>query len=503
MKNVRLQAFLANPKFILTLILVVFFLKGVFLATLSPIFDGQDEARHYDTIQYFAEPKNAVSDAEKNTRKNDNALWDKDNFDTYNFSEEIQKTATATNTNIIRGEIFNTIIFANSFDGQNEAAINSKTWKPYNYYTQPDIASSNSLYHRVASDMEKLFAGQNILVRFYLIRIFSVLLGTLAVLFCYLTAKTIGFSAKHSLLLAAILSFQPKFSMYLMNINYDVLLIPMFFLFTFSGVLALKKGLNWKSLALLVGSTAVAIMTKPTGYMLAVIFVALITYLLYEKVKLQNKRFRYGVYGICFFTFLFVAFYLYSHFLVTNNSLGKTMGSIGTYISQTITFGKFVMPSSTYWGNLSWTNSWILNNATDFIFILETTALVGLGLLLFSKKPYPNFLPAKKYVVFLIGMIVALQLGIRTADWHVFSQIGGMKMSLGTPGRYFLPNLGAHIILVFTGLGALFEWIFSAIGGSATDGRKYFDYSLIIGLILMFAFMLYLIFDTIILRFYL
>ena len=66
-----------------------------------------------------------------------------------------------------------------------------------------------------------------------------------------------------------------------------------------------------------------------------------------------------------------------------------------------------------------------------------------------------DFLPKKKYVLFLIGMVVALELGIRVADWHVFSGSGSMKYSLGTPGRYFLPNLEAQIILIATGLGAL------------------------------------------------
>jgi hypothetical protein len=493
----RLLSFLKDPKIILALILSVFFLKGVFLTTIQPIFGGQDEARHYNTVQYLAEPKDAVSKTEKIQKKNDWDTREKDDFKTYNFSEEIQKTAGATNTDVLRGDSFNTIIFSDSFDGKNESEINAKTWKPYNYYSEPDIAGvGDSLYHKTASQIERFFANQNILVRFYLIRIFSVFLGTLAVFFCYLTAKTIGFSTKASLILTTVLSFQPKFSLYFTNINYDVLLIPMFFLFTYAGALALKKGLDWKNFALLLGSMTVAILTKPTGYILAVIFITLITYLLYEKVKLQNKRFRYSIYGACLFAFLFVAYYLYSHFLVSNASLGKTIGSIIDYISRNITFGKFIMPSDTYWGTLSWVNSWTLANVTNLIFVIETIAIIGLAILLFSKKfsqNYPAFLPTRKYILFLIGMIVALQLGIRTADWNVFSQIGGMKMSLGTPGRYFLPNLSAHIILIFTGLGAILAYF---------KKDQYFETVLLASLILMFSLTTYLTFDAIILRFY-
>lgn len=487
MQNNRFLTFLKDLGFIFILILTVFFLKGVFLSTIQPIFVGQDEARHYNTIQYLAEPENAVPEAEKDPRPNYDALRDKDDFSTYNYSEEIQKTAAATNTDLLRSNIYNTIIFSENYDGRSESVINSKVWKPYNYYTEPDTAGTGSLYHKIVSQLERLFTDQTILVRFYLIRIFSVLLGTLAVLLTYLTAKTIGFSAKISLILTTILSFQPKLSLYSTNINYDALLIPMFFLFSYAGALTLKKGLNWKNLTLLLGSMVVAIQTKPTGYILVVIFVGLISYLLYEKVRSRNRRFRYSIYSGCFLVFLSVAFYLYSHFLANAHSLG-------IYISKTITFSNFVLPSPTYWGTLSWANSPLLNNATDPIFVIETLALIGLCLLLFSRKftlEYPDFLPAKKYILFLIGMIVVLQLGIRTADWTVFSRIG--TLDLGTPGRYFLPNLSAHILLVGAGLGAILAYF---------KKERYFAPALLTLLILMFSLMMYLIFDVIILRFY-
>ncbi len=495
MNSVRFLAFLKDSRFILILVLSVFFLKGVFLAAIQPIFVGQDEARHYDTVQYLAEPEGAVTEAKKIQKKNNELLRDKDNFDTYNFSEEIQKTADATDTDILRGELYNTILFSDSSEGVNESAINAKIWKPYNYYSQPDIAGTTSLYHKTASQIEKLFSGQDILVRFYLVRIFSVLLATLAVYLCYLTAKTAGFSSKVSLILTAILSFQPKFSLYSTNINYDALLIPSFFLFTYAGVLTLKQGLNWKTLTLILGSMFIATQTKGTGYVLMAIFFALIAYLLYEKIKSQSKKIRYGIYGACVFTFLIIISFLFTH-LFGASSLWKATDSLGEYISKTITFNRFILPSPTYWGTLSWVNSWLLSNVTNIIFVIETIAIVGLGMLLFSKKlslKYPDFLPARKYIVFLIGMIVALQIGIRTADWSVFSQIGGMKMSLGTPGRYFLPNLVSHILLLGTGLGAILAWF---------KKERYFEPTLLAILIGMFSLMMYLIFNVIILRFY-
>ena len=493
MKNNRFMTFLKNPKVILVSILIVFFFKGVFLVAIQPIFGGQDEARHYDTVQYLAEPIGAVSSSEK--RKND-AIRNKDDLNTYSFSDEIKKTSEATDTDILRGDIYNTIAFSDSSSGINEPAIDAKTWKPYNYYTEPEIAGKTSLYHKVAAQIETLLSDQTILVRFYLLRIFSVLLGTLAVLFAYLTARTIGFSTRVSLIVTALLSFQPKFSLYFTNINYDVLLIPMFFLFTYAGARTLKSGLNWKNLALLILAMTVATQTKATGYILVVVFMALIAYVLYEKVRTRSQNFRSTVFGGTLLVVLLAIVTLYNHFLAGGTSLGQALGSIPGYLQKTITFGKFILPSGTYWGTLSWTRSFVVDNATNIIFVIESIALIGLAMLLFSKKftrAYPAFLPAKKYLFFLIGMIVALELGVRTADWSTFSRFGGMKLSLGTPGRYFLPNLSAHILLVATGLGAVLAHF---------KKEKYFETTLLAGLILMFALTTYLTFNAIILRFY-
>lgn len=467
------------------------------MIAVQPIFEGQDEARHYNTIQYLAEEQNILVNAQKNERLNDIETRDKDNFDTYNFTEEIQKTAVATDVNILRSDSFNTAVFSNLSEGIHESLVNSRIWKSHNTYTEPDIAEGGrSLYHKIFSRIEGILTEYSILIRFYFLRIISVILGTFAVFICYSIAKNIGFSSKVSLILTALLSFQPKFSIYLTGISYDTLLIPMFFLFTYSSVRTLKEGPTWKNFALLIGSMVIAIETKPTGYILVVPFITLVTYLLYEKVRLQKKSLQYSVYAFCLFLFISVVFYFSSHFLESNLSLSNQINSIGNYLSKTLTFGKFIMPSDTYWGILGWTNNAFLWTVPWGILLLELLALFGLGLLFFSKtfsQSYPSFLPAKKYIIFLIGMIVALQLGVRTADWHGFSQIGSMKFGLGTPGRYFLPNLSAHILLMATGLGALLAY---------TKKERYFETILLGLLILMFSLMIYLTFNALILRFY-
>ena len=170
------------------------------------------------------------------------------------------------------------------------------------------------------------------------------------------------------------------------------------------------------------------------------------------------------------------------------NNLSETIRSLGNYLSESLTFGRFALSSRTYWGSLSWDSNFIDKNFTDFILGVQTLSAIGVIWFLFSKKKL-EFLPEKKYVIFLLGMIFSLQLGIRMADWKIFIDSGALE--LGTPGRYFLPNLVSHIILVFVGLGMLFR------------KENYFKNILLGGLILMLSFSMYLIFNVIVPRYYL
>jgi hypothetical protein len=480
MHSTNLSNFYKSPKVILALILSAFFLKGVFLVSSYPIFGGQDESRHYSTIQYLTEPKKKDWELKKMPDKHD-----EDNLETYGFSEEIQKTATATDTNIIRGELFNTINFSDDYVKKNEASINSLQWKPYNFSLKPEIVPS-SIYHPAISKIEKLLSSQSILTRFYFIRIISVMLGALAVFFFYLTAKTIGFSEKNSLLLTAIIAFQPKFSSYGTYITYDALLIPLFFLFTLAVVMALKNGLNWKNFVLLLFSATLGFLTKLTGLVLLAVFASLIAYFLYQKVTTKSKSIRYATYVFCMLIFIFLATYadIGNYLSSTGKSPTQIFNSLNNYLDKSFTPGRFALSARTYWN--------VPDEAISLIKWLEIISLTGLGFFFFSKKIKFDFLPEKKYIVFFVLMILALQLEIRAADWSMFSRSG--TLDLGTPGRYFLPNLGAHIILVFTGLGVIFAFF---------KRENYFEKSLIIGLLSMFYFSLYLLFNGLILRYYL
>lgn len=493
----RLPTILTSPTFLLVLLLITFFSKGVFLTVIQPIFTGQDEARHYNSIQLIVTPSSVSPEGVYPPIEKQN----KDDLSTYRFSEEIRETARATDSHLLRANNFNTMYFSDSREGLRESEIDSSSWSKMNYAYgnySPDAVRNTVFYHQLASMFERAFSDESIFTRFYLIRIFSALLGTLAIFLAYLTARTIGFSSTTSLITTALIAFQPKFSLYSSQINYDTLLIPLFFLFTYATARVVRSGFTSINLALLIGAILPAILTKATGALLSVVLLCLILAWAYPKfTQLHNRRLRFTFIGALLLLSLGSIVFLYQHFYGAEGSLVQKLSTLPTYLSKTLTWNKVIWPSETYWGMIGWTKSGVMQYATTLIFIIEWAAVAGLTLLFFAKclkENYPSFLPTKKQLLFLIIMMAVLQIGVRFADWNVYVSLDEkMSMSLGTPGRYFLPALLVHILLITSGLGALLAYF---------KRERYFNPVLLGLLILMVGLMLHTIFNAIIFRYY-
>ncbi len=441
---------LQEPTILLSILLIAFFFKGVFLVALFPMFTGQDEARHYNTIQYLNEPteKPTPEDNRKTTVGNDS-------FSGYNFSEEILRAGEASDIDRIRKGLFETIDFAQGTNiGKNEATIEKQAWRPINFFLHPDIVGGKSLYHQIGARIEHALEDSSILVRFYALRIFSVLLGTLAVLFAYLIAKNAGFDTRASILIAALVSFQPKFSQYFTNINYDTLLIPIFFLFTLGGVLSIKDGPNVKNILIMAIAIILGLLTKGTAIVMLPVFIALVAFHLFTRITIKNpKKLLFSIFiilgAIIFITLLFREKYSFHHIIPSAGSPIETIQSLGKYLEKSKGTN---LTTRTYWGALDWNDGFLSNYSIDIIRTIEYISAIGLLVFLFARRT-PSFLPNKRQVLFCIGILLALQLGIRIADWISFIQIG--YIGFGTPGRYFLPNLAIHIIVVAVGIGML------------------------------------------------
>jgi hypothetical protein len=481
------QNFWKKPGFVLFLILFSFFLREVFLASVFPIFSGQDEARHYNSIQYLAEPK------EKNWKisKNKDSRTKKDFF-TYNFSEEIQNTGNASGVSNTR-RTFDRMNFPAGSIGENENQITSKIWSQNNLNSPPDITGKRhqDLYHRLGLVIEKTFTNKDILTRFYLVRILSVILATLTLWISFFIFKNIGFAINQSLIITTIASFQPKFSSYMTNINYAPLMIFAFTGFTLGCVLILKNGINWKNGLLILISLIIGMLTKGTSVVMLPVPIVLLIILTWKKFK--NKKWNWKYLGLALII-IFIAVLVFTWIYNIKSFLPKTergtiseiTTSLSEYLSESLP--KIDSSAKNYWGNLDWNRNDYSESFIRVIWIAEFFSALGIIWMLFSKNPLP-FLPEKKYLWFFLAMITSLQLGIRFYDWKIFSTLGTLE--LGTPGRYFLPTIASHMALVFAGLGMILR------------KEKYLNIALLSFLLLMFTFSMYLTFDVIIPRFYL
>ncbi len=476
---------------LLLLVVILFILKGFLIAGIFPIFQGPDEPVHHGTVQYFAEPENKTWEIIED--ENEDVYG---NINTFNLSEEIKQTANILKFNETTFKKNNVQEFSDgSYSGKLEKEIKANAWKHYTDIYPPRSASGNPLYYFLASLIEKAFSSDNILVRFFLIRFLSVFLGALVITLVYFISRKIGFSQNISLLLSVIVAFQPMFSFMSAIVNLDILLFFAFTLFTYGAVCLLKDGIAAKNILILVVSTVIGFLTKGSGIVLIITLYLLLAYAIYKRVAIKKTLF------ILYFALFSLSLAIISFIIIPKSYLKDITGfqaeskfksvstSLHKYLDKTANVPKIKYVVESYWGNFGWLDTKISGSIVDFIFVVEIIGFLGMFWYLFSRKKRLDYLPEKKYFVLFLLLILALQLAIRFYDWQVFNNTG--KIMIDTPGRYFMPNIAAHFIILLSGLAVFLR------------KKEYFELLLKFVFILMIILQFYSIFNLIIPRYYL
>jgi len=360
------------------------------------------------------------------------------------------------------------------------------------------------------------------------------LIGAITLFLSYGIFRISKFTEKQSLILMAIVSFQPRLVTYFTNINYDVLLIPLWTGFVLASAIIIKKGWSFKrgfSLALLL---ILAIMTKPSALPLVGVVAYLVGKTFHKKIKKQKINWIVVVAGGSII--IYGSYLLMKKVGLTALFSSQYLNSLGDYLNTSLS--RIDGSSANYWGVLRWSaNNWTVF-FVQIIWAIESVAWLGLGVWIIGPwikklKNKVNFkLPScsvlknkcpiissltilyekikkqlqknsfslsvqqKKYFWLMLTFIIVLQIGIRVADWKVFA--GSGNLALGTPGRYWLPNIVPHFVLLAMGLK-----IVTGFFRSRAMRTKYFELSLLGFLALMILYWCYEVFDIIIPRFYL
>lgn len=436
---------------VLVLLLAIFSILGIWLALLVPYFQGPDEQVHYATIQYWTEPD------EKNWLiTNSHTLNQGNNIRTYNFSEEVQETAQRMQFDEIKWQETNTQSFSAGREGLKENEVKENNWKRYIDVYPPNASGTWSLYYWLGSGIESFFSDRSIFDRLFFARLLSVGLGALTVLIAFLCARKLGWPPTLATLFASLIAFQPMFLATSAVINIDILLAFAFSLFFCGAALWITAGPTIQSVSLTMVAMLIGLFTKGPGVVLIGLLFVLILFSLYRRYGTRCRDFLpyclLAGFIVTSLFFIFTPAHILANFLHlgSNSSFSAPLESISAYLEKTLTSGAIVWTAMTYWGSFGWLDTNLPQSIISILLTTETISLFGLIWFFFDKAP-PRFLPSKHILFFALISILFLQFAIRFFDWRVFDATG--KILSGTPGRYFLPNIIPHLLLVVSGLG--------------------------------------------------
>lgn len=430
----------------------LFFLLGLWQTLLIPFFQGPDEQVHYATVQYWAEPTEKTWPLRQNHEPAAN-----NDIRTWNFSKEVRETAHRLEFDQIKWQTENTLSFvSNSPFGAEEATVLQNNWLRVIDAYPINASGTWSFYYFFTGKIESWLAEYSIFDRLFAARMFSLCIGALAVLLTYFTARKLGWGIVSALAFSSLIAFQPMFLATSTIINIDIFLIFAFTLFFFGSVYWIIDGPSCYRGLLLVTATLVGIFAKGPGIVLLGLLGMLFGTSLYQRYgafcREKFIRCLLGLFVIITLFFIFTPPAILANFLHlgSTSAFSSFTESIAGYLEKTISWNAFSFTSLSYWGNFGWLDTNISTPLLHTILAIEIIALFGL-LWLFFDRNLPSFLPHKKILFFALLSILALQLAIRFFDWRIFDTTG--KILIGTPGRYFLPNILPHMLLVVSGLG--------------------------------------------------
>jgi 4-amino-4-deoxy-L-arabinose transferase-like glycosyltransferase len=522
----KILAFCRKPNFILGLILFVFVLKGLVFALIIPVFQGSDEYIHYATVQYLAEPKDKTWPIKTEQRQ----TQDTKDIPSYHFTEEIIAFSQLTESWNLSGEPHNRQVFDPALIEANEKAMRSGKYAPRISTYPPDVITRTTLAHQIAAGGEKLLSHKDFFFRYFTLRFLAIFYGLITLLCAYYISLWSGMKRKHSLLLTAIIAFQPMFSATTAIINYDPLLIALFSLFLLAGTSIIVHGPRYISFIGLFLFALGAILTKGTGGILLILAIGLVAWVLRKYFRALSRLQKSAFFAVLLAFFALLIFFPPLDYTATFSPLMRSdAGSaLVSYFSNNIfDWGKIERTQITYWGTFGWLDTqlhpWVLSG----IILVELSSFLGFILLIacLSRRSFSvggpqkliallkkgqrffpavlsrgyakiknnltaekTFLPKPELLIFFVASTILLQLTIRFYDWlGIFSNGEGV----GLPGRYFLPNIIPHFLFLATGFGAL------------SKNARVFEFILKILLLLMILLSLYAIFLIIIPRYYL
>ena len=433
----------------LTILMVLALIKGIVWMVMTPIFQVPDEGSHFSIVQFISgvgrrpHPRREVVTSEEliAVSKTVGFNWQINHPVWQRYTDDWQKQI-----NQIPGEWRNSFI-------KNQYLTSLK--RP-------------PLYYWLATPFYLIFKSQPFLFRFFSVRFLSVLISLVIGYFSFQIAKLIFKRKDLALAVSGLVIFQPMLSFVSSGVHYDSLAILIATIFLYLGAKYLqtkkKKYLNLSLLISLLG-----LLVKPD----------LIVLILMYPFLLPKRRLKIIIpVGLGIFVLLTQLSPLLNAvikggnplvnkliYLINLNEYSENINGLSRSLFSGQIFRQLVDYFQTtwqmhlaqvfpwYWGVFGWLETVMPAVVYQVIKIVILVSLIGWLMFIYQQIKKPSFSKSTVKVIRFLFFSAIVHLGLVVLnDFKSFTDRG---INYGIQGRYLLPFISVHMILLVIGLSQL------------------------------------------------
>lgn len=440
-------------KKIITLLVLVTFLKGLVWSFFIPLWHFPDEQAHFAHIGYLAEggkpPIGRGLDLSEEILISERILQTKrDGWGNNSFTYHPE---------------FN-LEYSDNFTGLREEEIKNLPIFLRKNFVKKEAATYPHLFYQTSTLIYKLFYTQDLFVRTFALRVFwlSCLIGI--VWLSFLIVKEI-FPRKPGLqiIVPFVISFHPMLTFVSSGVTIDNLANFFFSLIIYLSIVSLKR-IKFYYLTLLIIAFFLGMMTKNNFLIALIVVFPPFIYVLLRKRSLLLKF-------IPIFILTFFIFYLFFPEVKSQIDLIIFSGQIPYFDYKVLPAMKNYSLSQHfawtvrhtiaevipwYWGVFRWLSLALPRWVNRVLMRLLAIAVLGLFIKIFITIKKKDFNRQNLLLAFIFYIASVYFLVLFIWDWFFYR---GNGYSFGIQGRYYFPVIITHMILLVVGL----ETFFSAI----------------------------------------
>lgn len=418
-------------KRILTLLILIVFVKSLVWSLFIPLWQFPDEQAHFGHVSYLAEggqlPMGRKDDLSEEMVASERALGTfRDEFGNNRFTYHPEYR----------------LEYTDNFIGKFEPDIKNIPLSARKNFVAAESAYYPHIFYRLSGLVYKLFYQSDLFVRVYSLRIFWLFTHLVMIYFAYQIGWMVFSKNKFMAISVAVLTgFQPMLSFVASGVSGDNYHNCLFTVLIYL-CLCLWRKISWSNLAAIALVMAFGIAAKPQfligfGLVLPVLGLKLL------KLK------RYKLVGILAVILAVIVWFFMPNqiiFLESRKNLAWPDYTLWQHLVYTAnhTFRE-VLPW--YWGVFRWLSLTLPRWVNRIMMRILLLAGVGLIIKLLRRRFEPGF-----WIIVWSALVYFLSLFF----WE-YIQVRNTGFPFGLQGRYYFPTIVPHLILLIMGIRAIWS----------------------------------------------